>query len=279
MSKRKLRGFENALMHKRSRQIEKFNLEKYKLSIMAAGLDDKSADRFLDEVHVDPKDYFSSAQVHQATYKALLKKSAVVAANYNIPNAIYALGPTGYPFEVLCAEMLSAKGYQTEVSVMKRGKFIDHEVDVVAQRDDGDIYFEAKFHNRKHFKNDVKVALYVYSRYLDIQWAMPEKKIQYAIISNTAFSKDAIKFARGVGMILIAMNYPHKDTFIDHIRRYKIYPVTVMKSLKKGQKRALLEHNIVTVKQLSSEILEKIGVQGPALTKAMQEARILTRPN
>ena len=47
----------------------------------------------------------------------------VIAANYDIKRAIYNLGPTGYPFEILCAQMLMAKGYETKVSVIKKGKF------------------------------------------------------------------------------------------------------------------------------------------------------------
>lgn len=233
----------------------------------------------MDEVSVDPDHYFSSAKLHRETYRALLKRSALVAANYNIPQAIYSLGPTGYPFEILCAEMLKAKGFETEVGVVKQGEFISHEIDVVARRQDLNLYCEAKFHNIKQYKNDVKTALYVYARYLDLKRGNQGEDFHYALISNTTFSKDAVTYSEGVGLILISMNHPHKDTFIDHIRRYKVYPVTILKSLRKGEKRRLLEAGVVTVKQLEREHLDELKMPEERAVKVMQEVKILTRPN
>ena len=45
---------------------------------------------------------------------------------------------------------LKAKGFETKVSVMKDGCFVKHEIDVVAKRDDRNIYAECKFHNKKY---------------------------------------------------------------------------------------------------------------------------------
>ncbi|MEX1099426.1 MAG: restriction endonuclease [Bacteriovoracaceae bacterium] len=277
--KKKLRGLENAPFFKRSKRQEKFSLEKYKKSIMAAGLDSEAAEKVVDEVSVDPSHYFSSAKVHQATYRALLKRSALVAANYNIVNAIYALGPSGFPFEILCAQMFQAKGFETQVGVIKKGEFINHEVDIIARRQDVNIFCEAKFHNRKMYKNDVKVPLYVYARYLDLKRGNPDDDFKYALISNTKFSLDAMTYAEGVGLTLISMNHPHKDTFIDHISRYKVYPVTILLSLKKGEKRRLLDQGVVTVKQLKREHLQEAGLQEDQIVKVMQEVKVLTRPN
>lgn len=279
VAKTQVRRLENAPIFKRSKKKESFSLEKYKKSILAAGLNNEDAEKVLDEVSVDPSHYFSSAKLHQATYRALLKRSALVAANYNIPQAIYALGPTGFPFEILCAEMLKAKGFETEVGVVRQGEFITHEVDVIARRKDLNIYCEAKFHNIKHYKNDVKTALYVYARYLDLLNGNQGEDFRYALISNTTFSKDAVTYAEGVGLILISMNHPVKDTFIDHIRRYKIYPVTALKSLRRGEKRKLLERGIVTVKQLDLKHLQKLDMSQERETKTLQEVKILTRPN
>ncbi len=279
MVKRKLRGFEDVLLFKRSKEQEKFSIEKYKKSILAAGVDKEECDQLIDEVALDPRHYFSTAKVHHATYRALLKRSSLVAANYNIPNAIYGLGPSGFPFEVFCSEMLKAKGFQTKLNVIKKGEFIKHEVDVIARREDVNLFCEAKFHNRKSYKNDVKVALYVYARYLDLKKGNPGDDFKYVLISNAKFSKDAITYSEGVGLVLISMNYPKKDTFIDHIRRYKVYPVTVLNSLKKSEKRKLLEKRIVTVKQLERSYLEDIGLEPEQIVKVMQEVKVLTRPN
>ncbi len=267
------------VVRKKSRSLEDFSELKYKRSLQKAGLSKKNCDEIFAEITPKLDDYFSSAELHYKTYKAILKRSKIFAANYDIKRAIYNIGPTGYPFEILCAEMLKAKGYVTKVSVFKKGKCVKHEVDVIAKREDGSIYCECKFHNKKVHKNDIKVPLYVHSRFLDIKEANPEENFIYALISNTEFSEDAIKYSNGVGLLLFSMNYPKRNTFIDIIKKYKVYPISVLKSLRVRDRRSLLEAGIVVVKQLTEEHLFEIGLTSLETTKVMQEVKVLTRPN
>lgn len=264
---------------KRSKEKEKFSISKFKKSLEECGVDKQNSEDVVKELSLSAHQYFSTDQLHKATYKALLKRSALYAANYNIKRAIYQLGPTGYPFEILCAAMLEAKGYETEVSKIKKGQFITHEVDVIGRRDDHNIYCEVKFHNKKYHKNDVKIPLYVHSRYLDLKAGIQDEVFDYAVISNTAFSKDAITYSEGVGLLLFSMNYPHKDNFVDHIKRYKLYPITALKSLKVSEKKKLLDKKIVMIKHIQEDDLEALGISQNRKTKIFQEIKILTRPN
>lgn len=277
--KRKARKINDKYHIQKSTNIfEEFNEKKYRRSLEKTGLNLTECHE-ISEVVGDIHNYFSTKELHQATYKALLKKSKLHAANYNIKQAIFRLGPTGYPFEILCAQMLNAKGYETKVSCMVKGIHVKHEVDVIAKREDGDIYCECKYHSKKYHKNDIKIPLYVNSRFLDIKEAHPELNFEYAIFSNTQFSKDAIRYANGVGLQLFSMNYPEKNTFCDIIRKYKVYPVTVLKSLRVKDHNDLLEKGIVVIKQIEPDHLKALGLKPPQITKVMQEVRILTRPN
>ncbi len=175
--------------------------------------------------------------------------------------------------------MLKAKGYKAKVSVMVKGEFVKHEVDVIARRDDKSVFCECKFHNRKFYKNDIKIPLYVYARFLDIQKANPNEKFDYALISNTQFSEDAIKYSKGVGLVLYSLNYPKKNTFCDIIRKYKVYPITVLKSLRVKDRRRLLDEGIVVIKQLKSKHLDLLEIEENQKIKIMQEVKVLTRPN
>jgi hypothetical protein len=201
-----------------------------------------------------------------------------LAANYNVVKAIYALGPTGFPFEILCSEMLKAKGFKTTVSVIKKGKFVNHEVDVVAEREDVNVYFECKYHGKKFYKNDIQVALYINSRYLDIQAGNPEEKFRYGIISNTYFSEDAMKYSRGVGILLYSMNYPKDNNFIDLIQRYKVYPISVLRSLKVSDRKLLFDKKIVVVKQMNRKCLENLEIPESNIVKILKEVKELTTP-
>ena len=265
-------------IEKSDNHFEEINTRKYQKSLKRSGLNLTMRDKIVQEIG-DIENYFSTKELHKATYKAILKHSQLYAANYNIKQAIYALGPTGYPFEILCAQMLKAKGYQTKVSSIVRGQHVKHEVDVVAKREDLSIYCECKFHKRKYFKNNIKIPLYVHSRYLDIKEANPTLNFKYALISNTDFSKDAIKYANGVGLLLFSMNYPKANTFCDIIKNYKVYPITILKSLRVKDCNALMGKKIVVIKQVKKSDLIRIGLGPDQITKVLQEINLLTRPN
>lgn len=253
---------------------------KYIRSLRRAGLNKSNVEDILNEIG-DLKKYFSTKELNFKTYKLLLKRSKLAAASYNLKQSLYALGPTGYPFEILCAELFKAKGFKTSVSVIKRGKYVNHEVDVIASRPDKTLYCECKFHSKKHHKNDIKIPLYVHSRYLDLKEGNRNSNchFNYALLTNTSFSKDAIRYAKGVGLELYAMNYPKRNTFIDLIKKYKVFPVTALHSLKVRSKKQLLENKIVVIKQVNKADLINIGLNEIEVTKVLQEIKILTRPN
>ena len=82
---------------------------------------------------------------------------------------------------------------------------------------------ECKFHNRQGLKSDVKVPLYVHSRFLDIemQWKkQSDSKGQFHqgwIVTNTRFTENAIKYGNGVGLKLIGWDYPKKGSLKERI--------------------------------------------------------------
>jgi hypothetical protein len=274
MQKKRLKTY----IKKGSNQLEPFDYSKYKKSLLKSGVKKTHVADIVDEIG-SPKKYFSTKELNKKTYKLLLKRSKVIAANYNLKQALYSLGPTGYPFEILCSYLFRAKGFKTRVSVVKKGEFVRHEVDVIAERADKVLYCECKFHSQKRHKNDIKLPLYVHSRYLDLKAANRGRDFTYALLTNTCFSKDAIKYSIGVGLELYAMNYPTKNNFVDLIVKYKVYPVTALHSLRSKDKKNLLNNRIVVIKQITTEELFKIGLEESCAEKVMQEVTILTRPN
>lgn len=256
---------------KRGRPDELFDILKYKKSLVRSGIPDEMCKDLLSKIDEKKSFVHSSASLFSRTHKAIFRKSKVLAAHYNIKRSISDLGPTGYPFEVLSAEILKTKGFKTKISVVKKGKYVSHEVDVVAERPDLTLLCECKFHRRINQKNDVKVPLYIYARYLDIMGSGAFKKAQYAIMSNTNFSKDAITYAEGVGLILFSPDYPRDGTFIDLMKKYRVYPVTIMKSLKKPVAAKLLEKNVVVLGQLREKHLRDCGLAESLIESILEE--------
>ena len=265
---------------KKSNEIEEFDKNKFKKSLTLSGVESADCDDIIDCLEPQICEGTSTREIHKLTKKALEKKSRILAANYHLVRGIYELGPTGYPFEILCAQMLEKKGFETEVGVVMQGEFVTHEVDVVAKREDFNLLCECKFHNKNSGTSDVKVALYINSRFHDILGHHGKDSYDsYAIITNTSFSKDAIAYAEGVGLKLFSLNYPVKDTFTDHIIRYRLYPITCLKTLRKMDIQFLLGKGIVVIKQLKENIhlLEERKVAPKKINEIQREINLLIK--
>jgi hypothetical protein len=133
-----------------------------------------------------------------------------VAARYLIQRAVLALGP-GF----LCnlAEIFRAHGWKAQTGVALNGRCAPHEVDVFAEKNGKRIGIEAKFHNDAAGKTDIKDALYVYARYEDLRSA-PEASSRVdegILITNTRFTRNAIRYAQCSGLSLIGWDYPRSN--------------------------------------------------------------------
>jgi hypothetical protein len=262
-------------IRKRSQNHETFDVKKFKRSLLRSGLNEGMCNELISRIDPKKSCYKSTSSLFRATRSAIYTKNKKLAAHYSLKKSIFDLGPTGYPFEHLCAELFSVKGFKTQVSVTKKGKFVSHEIDVVASRTDLTIFCECKFHRSNNHKNDIKLPLYVHSRYLDLEQAGKYGKIQYAIMTNTNFSKDAIKYSEGVGLILFSPDYPDKDTFYDLMKKYNVYPVTILKNLKKREAKQLIDNGVIVVKQLKDNHLEEIGFPKERIEEVLLERKAL----
>ena len=88
---------------------------------------------------------------------------------YKIKQALFELGPSGYPFEMFIGELLKYQGYDVQVGKIVKGLYVKHEVDVIAIKDNRTFMVECKFHSSGSKKSDVKVPLYIDSRFRDIE--------------------------------------------------------------------------------------------------------------
>lgn len=273
MTKKKKRP--SYTIRKRGRPQELFDINKFKKSLQKSGLDKAMCDEFVSKVDPDKSYCHSTAALFRRTHNRIYKKSKKLAAYYNIKRAILDLGPTGYPFEILCSEIFKAKGFSTEVSVIKKGQFIKHEVDIIATRPDLTLFCECKFHRSYRYRNDIKLPLYIHSRFLDLKNTNSYGEMQYAIISNTNFTLDAIKYAEGVGLLLFSLDYPDRSTFIDLMKQYKVYPVTILRNLRKFEAARLLENKVVVIRGLKFHHLEKIGLSRDRISEVLGEVKEL----
>lgn len=267
---------------KKSGEKVPFDDQKLKRSLERAGAGEKDIQEIIEKVTNKLTEGMSTHKVYQMAYAILRKKSRQVAGKYRLKKAIFQLGPTGFPFEKFVGELLKNQGYQVEVGKIVQGHCVQHEVDVVAQKDDKKVMIECKFHSDASRKSDVKVSLYIHSRFLDVekQWkkntALNQRFHQGWIVTNTRFSEDAMQYGKCCGLHLISWDYPAGGSLRDRIDLSGLHPLTALQTLKKREKQALLQLGIVLSRDIKRDNLLQIGMRENMIRKVLKEANELT---
>jgi hypothetical protein len=202
---------------------EPFNVEKLRASLINSGATDDAAERVIDHIEKELHEGMSTSDIYKHAFDILHDQNIPVAHSYSLRRAIMHIGPTGFPFEKIVAQVFEEMGYTVVTDQMVAGKCVAHEVDVVAYNDDKLIMCEAKFHNELGTKSDVKVALYVKARFDDLKAATFDygkhgRKLDDGIlITNTKFSSTAIQYGLCENLTMIGWNYPETGNLHDLI--------------------------------------------------------------
>ncbi|MEX0638930.1 MAG: restriction endonuclease, partial [Balneolaceae bacterium] len=229
----------------------------------------------------------STKKIYKEAFRLLKSASQKSAITYKLKEAILELGPTGFPFEKFVAELLNRMGYQTEVGVFVKGECVTHEIDVLASKDSEHFMIECKFHNRKENTCNVKVPLYIQSRFLDVKksWtSLPGHQYKAHtgwIVTNTRFTSDAEQYGECVGLKLLSWDYPANNGLKDLITRVGLHPITSLSSLNKQEKEILLAMDVIFCTQLyeNPDHLNKIGMDSRKAAKVRQEVSAICNSN
>ncbi len=225
----------------------------------------------------------STRKIYQTAYRVLKKSSRHSAGRYRLKKAIMELGPSGYPFEKFMGRIMESRGYQSRVNVHASGKCVEHEVDVVARNGQEQIMMECKFHSDSKRNVDVKVVLYIASRFRDVSavWQQNEGESPRhyfgMVATNTRFSEDAIRYAECEGLRLISWDYPAGNSLKEWIDRSGYHPITSLSQLKTAEKQYLLEKGVVLCRDMKNNLplLKEMGFGEIKINKILAEANLL----
>ncbi|MCR9065197.1 MAG: restriction endonuclease [Cytophagales bacterium] len=260
-----------------------FDESKLLRSLLRAGASESLAKELLVEIRDSLYEGVSTTEIYKKAFGLLRKRSRPSAARYKLKKAIMELGETGYPFEKFVGALLAAEGFSTQVGVIVKGACVSHEVDVIAEKDNRHFMCECKFHKLQNRRCDVKIPLYIHSRFKDVeaQWLKKPghaaKFHQGWIFTNTRFTSDATQYAACAGMQLISWDYPEGNAIRERVDRTGIHPITCLTSLSRAEKKILIEQEIITVKNLRehAEIFEKIQIPVGRRKGILNEAEML----
>ena len=164
------------------------------------------------------------------------------------------------------------------------GACVSHEIDVIMEKHNHHALIECKFHNELSLKCDVKVPLYVKSRFDDIAKAarkehtykMPEHNW---IVTNTNFTEQAVQYATCVGIKIISWSFPKQHNLPSLIEQYHLYPITALASLTHQQKHDFISHGFTLCRDAANKrrVLERMGLSQQQIDNIVAESRAVCR--
>ncbi|MEK7113998.1 MAG: hypothetical protein AAB850_00405 [Patescibacteria group bacterium] len=228
-------------------------------SLKRSGAGAHTAERIAETITGTVVHGISSKEIYTRAFALLRKEARPVAARYALRRALLELGPTGHPFEDFISHLFLAEGWQVETRKVIQGKCVAHEVDLYASHPEQNTFLaaELKYHNDPAYKTDLKVALYVKSRFNDIFSCDPKIRAcpidRGLLVTNTKFTSEAITYAECSGVELLGWGYPVNDSLFTRMSNAKIYPVTSLTRLSHAEKRLLVEYGVIAVDEVMKD--------------------------
>jgi len=256
----------NIVIRKKSGLEESFDSRKMYNSLISTGVLPDAAHEVIALVEKDLRTGMSTKKIYSLARRHLRRIDQPSGMRYSLKDAIYALGPTGYPFEKFIARLFELRGYKTKVGQLVNGHCVRHEVDVIATGPHEQIMMECKFHQNGNRFSDVKIAMYVDSRFRDIAKALAgrqsaPRKFSGALVTNTRLTSEAIKYASCSGLKAIAWKYPSSGSLEKLIENAGAYPVTILPSASRTVIEKLTRKGLMMVTDINDLAVEALSRQ------------------
>ncbi len=261
-----------------------FDPKKLERSLLKSGASETVINEILSEIKNMLFEEMTTKEIYKKAFSILKKSNHGTAARYKLKKSLLELGPAGFAFEILVAEILEFQGYNTKVGLIVEGNCVNHEIDVVAENQQEYVMVECKFHNEAKRICDVKVPLYIHSRFIDVEkkrkaLSKKDSKIHKGlIVTNTRFSIDAVTYGKCVGLELISWDYPKKNNLKELIDNSGLHPITCLTKLSIAEKQKLLNMGKVLSSDICNnpKLLKTIGVSSKRQKHIISEAHDLS---
>lgn len=264
------------LIRKVSGTQEPFNEQKIIRSLSAIGADNDLIDQIIQQIKEQFPTITNTKQIFAIALRLLRQHNNALASRYNLKKALLAFGPAGFPFEHFVAALFEQMRYTTKTDVYLQGLCVQHEIDIIATKDDEQYMIECKFHNKQQYKSDVKIPLYMRARFEDItKKEASHMSSTVLLVTNTSFTEDAVRYARCVNMQIMSWSYPAHNNLRDLITQYKLHPITALVNVSGHRKKFFLDHGLVLCRDAEKhrDLLKAGGLSASEIDALIKEAR------
>ena len=264
---------------KHSGHVVDFDRNKLRHSLLRAGADAAVVDDILAEIEKNLYEGITTRKIYKMAFSMLKKLPGSPAARYNLRTAMQQLGPAGFFFEKFVARLFAAQGYRTRTNLILQGRCVRHEVDVAIEKDGRITMIECKFHARRESNSDVKVPMYILSRFNDLKvnphpiFGTDDSIDQCLIVTNNRFTADALTFAACSGIGTLSWDTPSNNGLRHLIDQSGLYPVTCLTTLTAAEKDRLMVLDIILASEVADRTaaLHEIGISPNRIKNVLKE--------
>ena len=199
-----------------------------------SGVPNDVARGIADEVASKVYDGMQTSEILDMVLARLKKFEAHHYHKYKLKEAIAALEPNFNEFEKYTEHLLRALGYKTKWNLIIKGECVEHQIDVLAEKDGVAYMVECKHHVNPHRWCGLGTMLQTWAAFDDIFKGENDHNLKAVwLVTNTKFSAHAVRYATAKKMILTGWNYPAKQSLRDMIEKESLYPITILHTEKK----------------------------------------------
>jgi hypothetical protein len=242
----------------------------------------EQAQSIADKIEAKAYDGIPTKKILQMIFQYMKKYRPAIGYQIDLRQAI-AILRSKPDFEIFVAKLFEAMGYKVETNLIIQGKCIEHEIDVVARKEDERILIEAKHHVNHHTYSGLDVFLQLNSNLEDLRegYKAGKNKFRFTkaiLICNTKVSEHAKRYALCKGLEFIAWKFPLERGLERIIEENKLYPITFLREIEREEAYKLADAKIVTIKQLlddAEKIARNTGISKNRILKLQQDAKLV----
>jgi hypothetical protein len=259
---------------KKNGTTEPFQPEKISAGLARAGASPELIKKIIDDVKAKTHDSISTKELEHIIKTSLKQHNEILACKYDLRDALIKLGPSGFAFEQYISRLLHEYGFTTEVPEKElRGICVDHEIDVIASKDDKHAMIEAKFRNNIGDAVILKDVMATWSAYQDVveggRAGICTHFEALWIITNGRFTERAEQFGVCKGITMMSWN-SQSHSLRKLIDDNKLYPLTIIDNISKQEFDQLSKSGIFLCQQINTKNTDALAASSGMSKDRMQ---------
>jgi len=250
-------------------------------ALKRSGASDDLAESITKKIETTAWSGITTREIYHIAKQLLRKTSPALAARYSLRDAIFRLGPAGFEFEKYMMLLFRTYGYKTELPEILEGKCITHEVDILARKDSKTIIMECKLRHSTNIYIGIKDTMSTWARFMDLKDGAKlgrcPKIDEVWLVTNSRFSYDSQKYGACKKMGMLSWNTPAERPLPQWIDQKKLYPVTVLHSVKNYHLKVFSNIDLLLLKDVvkysQKELSRMTGFSPQQINPIINEAR------